>query len=88
LAKWTPIYGSQDASLDIRNGLLAVQWFSGAAECQLPASRLKFDQADGQFLFEPHLLVQYDTITLSLQLTHNTVRIGDTRGGGFSLSIG
>jgi hypothetical protein len=56
------------------------------ADC-LPPS-FKFDQADGEFLLEPHLLIRCDTIHLSLQLTNNAVRISDTPGGGFSLSIG
>jgi hypothetical protein len=47
-----------------------------------------FDQADAEFLLEPHLLIRYDTINLSLQLTHNAVRICHTPGGGCSLSIG
>jgi hypothetical protein len=53
----------------------------------LPPSRI-FDQADGEFLLEPHLLIPCDTINLSLQLTHNAVCISHTPGGGFSLIIG
>ena len=55
------------------------------ANC-LPPS-FKFDQVDGQFLLETHLLIQCDTINLSLQLIRNVVCISDTPGGGFSLSI-
>jgi len=47
-----------------------------------------FDQVDGQFFLELHLLIRCDKINLSLQLTHNAVCIGDTPGGGFSCSIG
>jgi len=35
------MYGSQDASWDIRNGLCSVQWFSRAPECQLSPSKLQ-----------------------------------------------
>jgi len=35
------IYVSQDASLDIQNGLHTVRWFSGAPECWLPATKLE-----------------------------------------------
>ena len=55
------------------------------ADC-LPPS-FKLDQADGQFPLELHLLIQCDTINLSLQLTHNAVNISETSGSGFSLSI-
>jgi hypothetical protein len=53
----------------------------------LPTS-FKFDHADGEFLLESHLLIQCDTINLSLQLTNNAVCISHTPGGGFSLSVG
>ena len=49
---------------------------------------LQFDQADGQFLRELHMLIRCETIYLSLQLTHNAVNISETPGSGFSLSIG
>jgi len=39
--KLTLIYGSQDASLDIRNGLHTVRWFSGAPKRQLPSTKLQ-----------------------------------------------
>jgi len=55
------------------------------ANC-LPTS-FKLDQADGQFLLEPHLLIRCDTINLSLQLTHNAVNISKTPGSGSSLNI-
>jgi len=56
------------------------------ADC-LPPS-FKLDQADGEFLREPHLVFRSDTINLSLELNHNAVRISDTPGGGFNLSSG
>jgi len=56
------------------------------ANCLPPC--FKFDQADRQFLFEPHPLIQCDAINLSLQLIWNSVPSSDRRGGGFSLSIG
>jgi len=37
----TLVYVSQDASLDIRNGLCAVEWFSGAPQCQLSPTKLQ-----------------------------------------------
>jgi len=40
-AELTQIYGSHDASLDIRNGLHAVGWFSGAAERRLLATMVQ-----------------------------------------------
>jgi hypothetical protein len=47
----------------------------------------KFDQADGQFLLESHLLTLCDTINLALQLTQRMVHISGNVGGGFSPSI-
>jgi len=37
----TLIDGSQDASLDIRNGLHVVRWFPGAPECRLSPTQLQ-----------------------------------------------
>jgi len=56
------------------------------ADC-LPPS-FKLDQADGEFLCELHLVFRSDTMNLSLELIHNAVRISDTPGGGFNISIG
>jgi hypothetical protein len=52
------------------------------------ALSFKFDQADGRFLLEMHLVIRSDTINLSLQPILNAVHISDTPRGGFSLSIG
>jgi hypothetical protein len=52
----------------------------------LPPS-FKLDQADGEFLHEPHLVYSSDTMNHSLELIHNAVRISDTPGGGFNVSI-
>jgi hypothetical protein len=48
----------------------------------------KLDQVDAEFLHEQHLDVRIDTINISLELIHNTVRISDTPGGGFNLTMG
>jgi len=45
------------------------------------------NQADGEFLCESHLVFRSDTINLSLEQIYNLVRISDTPGGGFNLSI-
>ena len=55
------------------------------AHCQPPS--FQFDKADGEFRLEPPLHIRCETMNLSLQLTHNEVRISHTPGGGFSLSI-
>jgi len=55
------------------------------ADCLPPSSKL--NQVDGEFLCEPHLVFRSDTINLSLDLIHNTVRSSATPDGGFNLSI-
>jgi hypothetical protein len=47
----------------------------------------KFDQADGQYLLEMHLLIRSDTIDPPFQLIRNAVDISDTSSGGFSPTI-
>jgi len=65
--------------------------FNGSPEhlndnCLPPSFTL--DEADGEFLPEPHLLMRSNTINHSLLLIHNVVCISKTPGGDFSLSNG
>jgi len=55
------------------------------ADCMPPS--FKLDQADGDFLHEPHLVFRTDTINLSLGLIYKEVHLSHTPGGGFNLSI-
>jgi hypothetical protein len=48
----------------------------------------KLDQSNGEFLPEPHLVCQSDTINLSNMLIPNTVHSSDSSGSGFNLSFG
>jgi len=56
------------------------------ADC-LPPS-FKLDQAEGEFLLEPHLLIQGDAINLSLKLVSHALQITQAPGCGICPSIG
>jgi len=56
------------------------------ADCLPP--RFKLDQAEGEFLLEPHLLIRGDAINLSVKLVSHALRISQAPGRGFCLSIG
>jgi hypothetical protein len=48
----------------------------------------KLEEAEGEFLPEPHLFIQGDAINLSLQLDSDTFRISQAPGGGVCHNIG